>query len=196
VSQTGQNFLGILYGDVTGNWAGPNPHGSFFAASSAQRSPEAIAADDELSTLLANRRAVPATRSDNAGPAVVSMNGLAGVLRKGERRQITISLQDAEGILGLDLSLGYDASRIRIVDVQGTGLGTSFIWAKAAQAGTYKIAGYGIDPLAGSGQLLTVTVEALKNGGGPNLLSVHASANEGAIPLDVRAVGNKPLLSR
>ena len=195
-NQTGQNFLGILYGDVTGNWHDPILVGTPFAASAVERLPEDIAADNELSTLLANRPAIQATRGDNAGPAVLSMNGSAGVLRMGERRQITISLQDAEGILGLDMSLGYDASRIRIVDVQGTGLGTSFIWAKAAQAGTYKIAGYGIDPLAGSGQLLTVTVEALKNGGGPNLLSVHASANEGAIPLDVRAVGNKPLLSR
>jgi hypothetical protein len=176
----GQNFLAILYGDVTGNWTGPAPLAGSTSSASAARSTEALAADQELANLLGNRPANPATRGENAGPALIATNERLGALKPGERRQITISVQNADGILGLDVSLGYDPSRIRIVDVQGTGLGASFIWAKGDQ---------GIDPLSGSGPLLTVTVEALRNAGGPNVLSIQASANEGAIPLDVRANG-------
>ena len=194
-SWTAQNFSAILYGDVTGNWSGPAPFAGFGSGSSTAKPADEIAADQELAALLANRPTLHPFRGGNAGSAVLSMNGSAGVLRAGERRQVTISLQNADGILGLDLSLGYDASRIRIVDVAGTGLGTSFIWAKAGQGETYRVAGYGIDPLSGSGPVLTVTIEALRNGGVPNLLSVQASANEGAIPLEVRAVGKKLLLS-
>ena len=191
-SQAGQNFSAILYGDVTGNWAGPQP--TFASSSSAAKSDE-LAAENELSALINNRPAVQATRSRNAGPAVLSANEGLGVLKGGERRQITIDLQNADGILGLDLSLGYDPSRIRIVDVQGAGLGSSFIWAKAGHEGTYKIAGYGIDPLSGSGPVVTVTVEALRNAGGPGLLSVQASANEGTIPVEVRKARSETLSS-
>jgi hypothetical protein len=195
-SQTGQNFLGIVYGDVTGNWPYDGSRLAAFGSSSATaKSTEELAADQELAALLNNRPAIQATRSQNAGPALIQTNEGTGSLKAGERRQITISLQNADGILGLDMSLGYDSSRIKIVDVQGTGLGASFIWAKGGQGQTYKLAGYGIDPLSGSGQLLTVTVEALRNAGGPNLLSVRASANEGAIPLEVRANG-RDLLPR
>jgi hypothetical protein len=192
----GLDFLAILYGDVTGNWPREDLMRSQAPGFQLPKSAEAIAADAELANLLANRPAIQATRSQNAGPAVLSMNERPGVLKAGERRQITIDLQNGDGILGLDMSLGYDPSRIRIVDLQGTGLGSSFLWAKAGKNGTYKIAGYGIDPLSGSGPLLTVTVEALQNGGGPNLLSIQASANEGAIPLETRRNGKGPVLSR
>ena len=41
-----------------------------------------------------------------------------GPLPAGKRRDLTIDLGNAEGILGLDLSLRYDPSRVAIVAVR------------------------------------------------------------------------------
>jgi hypothetical protein len=185
-AETGRNFYAVLYGDVTGNWQAAS--GSTSPADLGGTSPEeqaAIVADQRLAqqfTPEVVRRAATARVSPQAG---LSIGGWATPLKAGERRQVTLDLANADGILGLDLVLKYDASRIRIVGVRTAGIGAGQNLAQADIAGTLRIAAYGVLPLAGSGPVLTVTVEALKTVGRQAPLTVSGQANEGTIPLAV-----------
>jgi hypothetical protein len=106
-------------------------------------------------------------------------------LRVGERRQLTITIANADGILGLDLKLSYDATWMTIVGVSSTGIATGWGVAHADLAGTDRISTYGVAPLAGTGAVLTVTVEGRAGKGRAIPLGLSAVANEGAIPLSV-----------
>jgi hypothetical protein len=113
-------------------------------------------------------------------------------MRGGERRQLTIDLRDADGILGLDLALTYDPSRIAIVDVTPSGIASGYAVAFAGARGTTRITAYGVLPLSGSGPILTVTIKTLKGGGRDVPVAIEGSANEGAIPIRVRIRGQSP----
>jgi hypothetical protein len=190
-SQSGKDFYAVLYGDVTGNW---QPSGGTFTSASATSAEEqaAIARDREIAPRFAREgTALPRVRRVGAAPAQLSLSGWQA-LRAGERRQLTVNLRNADGILGLDLSVRYDPSRIAIVGVQSAGIGSGLNLARADRNGTYRIAGYGVLPLSGSGPVLTITVEALKDTGRQMPLTIGGVANEGAVPLRVRGRGPVP----
>jgi len=182
-AETERNFYAILYGDVTGNWA-PAAELTVLSTSEAER--EAIAADRELSLRLSHTARDTAPRAVALGPSELSLNGWAGGLRAGERRELTIDLTNADGIFGLDLSLRYDPSRIAIVDLRSSGIGTGNRVTHGERNGVCRIASYGVAPLSGSGQVLTITVEALRATGHRSPLAIGGQANEGAIPMLVR----------
>jgi hypothetical protein len=92
----------------------------------------------------------------------------------------------ADGILGLDLDAAYDPSRISIVGIQTTGIGTGLAPVQSSRDGTLGIAAFGIAPLSGSGPALTITVEGRRPTGGVGALRISGAANEGAIPLRIR----------
>jgi hypothetical protein len=185
-AETGKNFYAVLYGDVTGNW---QPASGFSSpADLGGTSPEELAAmvsDQGLAAQLTPevvRRGVPVQLSPQAD---LTIGGWTSPLKAGERRQLTINLANADGILGLDLVLKYDPSRIRILGVGTTGIGAGQNLAQADAAGTCRIAAYGLLPLAGSGPVLTVTVEGVRATGARVPLTVSGQANEGAIPLRI-----------
>jgi hypothetical protein len=187
-AETDKNFYAILYGDVTGSWQ-PSAGFSSMAAAESDNAPEeqlAMAADRKLAAQLAQQAPVPLERSPTSPPAELSIGGPATPLRAGERRVLTIDLRNADGILGLDLGLKYDPARIKILDVATTGIGAGFSLAHADLVGTHRIAVFGVVPLSGSGYVLTVTVEALKNTGNQPPLRITGSANEGGIPIRIR----------
>jgi len=131
---------------------------------------------------------VPATIVRGAGTPAAELS-LVGwtAMKAGERREVTLDLRHADGILGLDLALTYDATRLAIVGVRPAGIGSRLTVATGDLHGTYRIAAYDVVPLAGSGPVLTVTVEALSDARGRVPPAIGGTANEGAIPLRVRA---------
>jgi hypothetical protein len=184
-NESGKNFYAILYGDVTGNW---QPSGGFAAASSARSSAsveeQAAIADDELRSESFRRVApAPIERKPDAGPAALSVSGWTSPLAAGERRDVTVDLRDADGILGLDLVLNYDPSRLSIAGVRPAGIAEGYAVARGGPEGSQRIAAYGVTPLAGSGAVLTITLEARTNVSGRVPLTVSGVANEGKIPL-------------
>jgi hypothetical protein len=186
--ETGRNFYAVLYGDVTGNW---QPSVGFTAISvgavdASADEQAALAADRKLAAQLAQQPPLQLNRRSTAEPAELVLNLPAASLKAGERRQLTIDLRNADGILGLDLKLTFDPTRFAIVDVATAGMGSGLTLAHADLSGTHKIAAFGVVPLSGSGSVLTVTVEALKNTGNQVPLQLNGTANEGGIPLRIR----------
>jgi hypothetical protein len=180
--ESGRNFFAILYGDVTGNWT----PAVGLAASARASSPEeraAVLADRQASERVERRQAMSAARRAGAGPAGLSLGGWTGGLAAGQRRQVTIEARDADGILGLDLTLRFDPSRVAIVAVSPAGIGSATSVVHSEHSGTCRIAAYGVAPLAGSGPVLQITVQALKPLGPQAPLELRGVANEGRIPL-------------
>ena len=87
----------MLYGDVTGNW---QPDAAASVAETSALSFEeraAIATDTPL-------RAV-ASRDPHLGTATISADPIGPALHPGQRREIVLRMENADGILGLDLTL-------------------------------------------------------------------------------------------
>ena len=183
-ARTDVNFYAILYGDVSGNWRPP----SAFATDSSLTLEEqkAAAADASVAAKFRKESPVEVQRSAGAAPAELSISGSSAPMRPGERRQLTINLRDADGILGLDLALNYDPARVAIVNVGTTGIATGYAAAVATEAGQTRLAVYGLLPLSGSGQAVTVTIEALQATVRGVPVTISGKANEGAIPMRVR----------
>jgi hypothetical protein len=179
------NFHAILYGDVTGNWQAASLLASSRARPVATEESAAIAADHELAARLATRPDRDVPKRLAGVPAGLSIDRLAKPLRPGERADLTVRLDNAGGILGLDLSLTYDASRFAVVGVRVAGIGSDCSLAQAGTGGTLKLAMYGVLPLSGSGPLLTITVEARTNTPLLTPLKAAAVANEGRIPIRI-----------
>jgi hypothetical protein len=186
-AEAGKNFHAVLYGDVTGNWT-PTELFTSATAGESQLSSGDRAAFAAVPALDAQDRRTTdrdAASVSSALPASISINGLTTPLRAGERRQLTIGIENADGILGLDLKLSYDPSRFGIVGVSSTGIATGWGVAHSDAPGTLRISTYGVSPLAGTGAVLTVTVEGRTGKGRAIPLGLSAVANEGAIPLRV-----------
>jgi hypothetical protein len=180
-AESGKNFYAILYGDVTGNW---QP-----AAQFASMAENALPSVEEKEAIATDVPAAEAVRSPASPPAEVSIDRLTTPLGPGERRQLTVHLENADGILGLDLNLRYDASRIKIVGVQPTGIATGWGLAHSDRPGFHRITTYGVQPLVGSGAAAIVTVEGIADGGRAMPIQIDGIANEGTIPLRERRGG-------
>ena len=180
------NFHAILYGDVTGNWQAASLLASSRAGMGTSEEMTAMAADATLAARLSTQPSREIVRSPRSAPAELSVDRWASSPRRGERAELTVRLDNADGILGLDLTLTYDASRFALVSVRTTGIGSECTVAQAGTRGSLKLAVYGVTPLSGSGPLLTVTLEALTNASVQAPLKLTALANEGRIPVRAR----------
>ena len=96
--------------------------------------------------------------------------------------QIVLGLQNANGIIGLDMTLRYDSSAIHVRSVATTGIATSMTVLSNESAGVTKVGLFGSTPLAGSGSFLTVTYDAAASVQGVPF-TVGAQANEGQISI-------------
>ena len=183
---TGQNFYAVLYGEVTGNWQPAPAFGSSSSTRETSLEEQAAFKTDQLAAArIREANTTQVVRAPGSAPADLTLGGWSLPLQAGQRRQLTIDLHNADGILAVDLALKYDPSRIAIVDVVSTGIGSGFNVAHADQKGTHRIAAYGVLPLSGSGSVLTVTIEALKTTGRVAPVTITGTANEGAVPLRV-----------
>jgi len=187
------NFVGILLGDVSGNWAPAAPlappRGAEALALTASAEAAAVAADAERAQVL--RRAGVGRPAPAGGPvseagAVLSLDGWSRPLAAGERRTLLVTISDADGIEGLDIDLGFDAARLSIVSIEAAGIGADLSAIAHQAGGGARVAAYGPVPLSGSGTVLKITVEARTDLGRSLPLTIGAEANEGRIPLRVK----------
>ena len=182
------NFFAILYGDVSGNWASAVPPLT-------GQGEEAIAADDAQKARALKLAGIPpAGRPANLAPARLSIEGWNGPLPAGQRRELFVVAQNADGIQGLDLVLGFDPGVLRVVGVEPAGIGAGLAAVTHHDGQLQRIAAYGPAALAGSGAVLKITVEAQANVGRSLPVSMNAQANEGRIP--VKVTGTKPVAPR
>jgi hypothetical protein len=170
-------FLGILYGDVTGNWGLP----IVFAAARGQASE---VAPPESSAPTATMEMAVASRATEA-VLYVSRGMRMTATRQWE---VLLGLQNADGILGLDLTLSYDPDVVAIRNVKETGVAAPLQLVSNQEDDTLRITLYGATPLQGSGDFLVVTFEAKAPFNGVPFV-VSASANEGRIPISVAPGG-------
>jgi hypothetical protein len=172
------DFYAVLYGDVTGNW---EPVTTAAAAQAAAATPEgrAALADRERAKAVAFARAPMPERT---GPAVLSVVPGPGPFPAGVPTTVRIDVSRAEGIQSLDLSTIYDEAVLTIGEMRVAGLASAWAVVSRDAHGRHLAGLYGADPLASSGTVLEIVVT-------PSIdltsipLRVHASANEGRIPL-------------
>jgi hypothetical protein len=184
-------FLGILYGDVTGNWTAP----VLFGASSPAL-PD-VEVTSELPTLELEASSIRAARPpalealDPAAGRTVHTERFAGAvlyLASGPRQNkdgsytVELGIQRADGIQGLDMSLHYDAAAIHVRNVTATGMGSGLSVISNTTGNDTMIAAFGANALVGSGSFLKVTYELTSQVDGIPF-TVAAQANEGRIPL-------------
>jgi len=177
------DFYGILYGDVTGNW---QPAAGEAARAAAASSPEglAAAADRERAKGLAGAGARPVTPRSAASSlaAVMTVSPLVGPFRAGVPVTVRVDLSHADGIQAIDIVTRYDASAMSIGDMHPAGIATGMGLEAHDADGSHRAALYGAQPLAGSGVILELTVTPKRD-----LLTFPitftAKANEGRIRL-------------
>jgi hypothetical protein len=141
---------------------------------------------------LKERASARVQRPATAGPVGLALDARSGRLARGERRQLLVLLEDADGVEALDLRLAYPGARLAIVEVQPVGIGSGLAVAWNATGDELRLGLYGVEPLAGSGPLLAITVEARRGLSRLPPLRLEGSANEGAIAVRPRAARLRP----
>jgi hypothetical protein len=124
------DFAAVLYGDVTGNW---EPSVSLTLSSTSAE--ERAAMDrDRLRKASIEVAPIPEVERRDPGPAGLRLTGWTAPLPAGSRRDLTVELDHAEGILALDLRLSYDPSRVKIVAVSPSAWARARAWRTARTA--------------------------------------------------------------
>ena len=164
-------FVGILYGDVTENWS------ATFAGSAPGEAPS-VGTDS----------ATVGTITGNAGSAVaISQNATMYLASNPVQQadgswQVVLGMANSDGIVGLDMLLGYDPAVIRITGVAPTGLSSGLAAVQNDLGVEYAVGLFGTAPMQGTGQFLVVTyVQRQAVSGLP--FTVSAVANEGLVPV-------------
>jgi len=178
------NFVGILLGDVSGNWAPAAPLAP-------PRGAEALAvtADTERAQALRQKgmgRPTAAVRPGSGDVALLSLDGWSKPLAAGSRRTLLVTVRNADGIEGLDLDLGFDPARLSIVSVETDGIGADHTAIAHQAGGSARVAVYGPVPLSGSGTVVKITVEARTDLGRTLPMTIGAEANEGRVSLRIK----------
>ena len=157
---TGEDFAAILMGDVTGNWT-PSPSinlvetGSM--ASFDQVASEKVGFGDLGGSL-------PVREIKNSWKQSVEKKTFDG-----EVVEIPITIEGATNLLSYDAVISYDSDLMepvtdRPVSILGS-LSSNFnIVVNQTQAGSIRIAGYGVVPVVGDGELLTLRFRIKRKG--------------------------------
>jgi hypothetical protein len=185
------DFVGVLYGDVTGNWVEPPPIASF-AAPTDGASPEDAAAPAPVAAPVT----APATTAEAAAgksPTRAVLYMAQGPTRRADGLyDVVLGIQHADGILGLDMTLRYNAGDIAIRAIAPTGIGSSFTADSRDENGECALSFFSASAMEGTGPFAIVTID-LAHGAGAGLFRISAEANEGRIPLTVGApAGGRP----
>jgi hypothetical protein len=184
------DFYAVLYGDVTGNWAPAQG----LAASPASSKERAAAANDGLRAERLRARGV--TKSRFPAPsrnAILTLSGWDKSKPAGSEQTLTLSVTAADGIEALDLALSYDPATLAIGQVRTTELGGAFGLATNVRDGVLHIGLFGVEPMRGSGKVLEIVVRPLTKPAPFSPVRLTARANEGRIPIAVRARGESPV---
>lgn len=117
------------------------------------------------------------------GPARLALEAAAGRLARGERREVLLLLERADAIDALDLELSYPWGQLAIVTARPVGIGAGLALASHDLGGRLRLGLYGVEPLTGSGAIVSLTVEARRPLSGLPPLRIEGRANEGRIEL-------------
>ena len=98
---------------------------------------------------------------------------------------IFVVVGNAAGILGIDMTLAFDESKISIVDVQAADRQSGYNVFWNVSKGSLQIAFYGIAPLKNGSRLVAITFRPNPQTKVVPPKIVSAFANEGAIPMQV-----------
>ncbi|HID92941.1 MAG TPA: T9SS type A sorting domain-containing protein [bacterium (Candidatus Stahlbacteria)] len=162
---TNQDYYGILYGDVSGNWNNPN---STLKGGN-------INSNDKLSALL------PATTT-----ALVAVPNVTGV--PDNSVTVPINISDASNIVAADIILTYNPNVLTPNDVSVTSFTSNYLIAYKVSDGQVRIALAGTNPLSGDGSLINITFDvsntAYTSSSSPLTLA-RVELNEGNIPCKI-----------
>jgi hypothetical protein len=172
------NFYAVLYGEVTGNWVKAG------GLSPMTEEAQVAEADRRAAQALKARGRRPAPRR-GLEPAVLWLTEAPGRVSEGEQWTVLVNARQPEGILGLDLELGYDPDRVSIVGIESRDAGSDFEVVSNDLGGSVLVTMYGVLPMEQSGSILAITVEAREDQFRQNTLTIRGEANEGQIPLEV-----------
>ena len=176
------SFLGILYGDVTGNWVSPVLFGQSTDDKAQAPSLETTMADASVripTPVLVPSGTVNAQRANKG--AVLFVIG-SPIKNNDGTWSVVFGMQRADGILGLDMNLHLDSTAVSVVGVTTTGISSAWTVASHANGDNYQIALFGIEALQGTGAFLKVTYRMTSQVNGLPF-AVAAQANEGQIPV-------------
>jgi hypothetical protein len=177
------SFLGVLYGDVTGNWTAPVLFGQ--SAGDKAQAPSLETALAETSVLVPTPELIQsATLAAMGGPNKGAGLYVVGspVKNSDGTWSLVLGMQRADGILGLDMNLHRVSKAIHVVGVTTTGIGSAWTVAGNADGDDYRVGLFGVQALQGTGAFLKVTYSMTSNVNGLPF-KVGALANEGAIPV-------------
>ncbi len=116
----------------------------------------------------------------------------SGPRRVGSEWVVVLGLARADGILGLDITMGYDPRAVVLKSVRTTGIAARMSLVSNDQPGEAKVGVFGIDPLVGTGDFLVLSFEATGSPAGLPF-DVHVDANEGQIPVSFGPGTVKPV---
>jgi len=177
-SQSGQDFTGILIGDVSGNWDS--------TASQMKLDSGGVALKSSMAGQAATFHATAGKKRTSGAPVVLALRQQAPATL-GDTQTWLLVRSPEPGIVSLDLVLGYDATKATVGQVQLAGLGSTLVLASSTnEPGTLRAALAGAVPLRGVGALLRF---ALSGPGVAGLRVVQASVNEGAVAVEVDTTG-------
>jgi hypothetical protein len=165
----GQDYLGGLFGDVSGNWTPPIVAPISAAAPAVSTAPASAGARSAQQ---------PAARlwvsSHTAAPG--------GTVR------VAISAAGAQTGVSFDLDLRYDPTILRPVRVENGAAASRFTLASnLAERGRIRIGLFDAAPLAASGDLAVVTFEVVGPPRSRSAIDLAAQVDEGRVPVEVKA---------
>jgi len=176
------SFLGILYGDVTGNWIAPVLFGQ--STDDKPQAPSLETTMAEASMRIPTPVLVPINTMKADGKKAGAVLYVAGSPTHNQDGtwSVMLGMQRADGILGLDMNLHFDTESISVVSVATTGISSAWTVVGHADGGNYQVGLFGVEALQGTGAFLKVTYNMTKSVGGLPF-GVAAQANEGQIPI-------------
>jgi len=176
------SFLGILYGDVTGNWVSPVLFGQ--STDDKAQAPSLETTIAEASMRIPTPVLVPVNTMKADGKKAGAVLYVAGSPTHNQDGtwSVMLGMQRADGILGLDMNLHFDTESINVVSVATTGISSAWTVVGHADGGNYQVGLFGVEALQGTGAFLKVTYNMTKSVGGLPF-GVAAQANEGQIPI-------------
>jgi hypothetical protein len=163
----GQDFLAGLFGDVSGNW-------------SSLASP--LTGGGGLS--LDGLRSLGLTRTSTGGRLTVSQ--VTGT--PGRTFEVAIAATGAEEALSFDLDLGFDAGSLTPVEVTVGDAARAFtLTPNLGSPGHVRISLFGPEPLGASGDLVKITFKMAGNSKKGSTLTLQGFADEGTLPVTMKA---------
>lgn len=159
-----EHYTGYVVGDVTSNWGTSRPQGAI--------------------ATLARRFGL----SEALGAVTVQAPHITAPVQSRLSLPLLVGPVDEQGILGYELTIGYDPAVLDIGSVsrQGTLSADWSVFAHQAAPGRLKVVGYGIRSLRGSGSLLHLDVQIRGALGDTSPITIERiQINEGQPPAQV-----------